>query len=155
MLIVLVFGLRPIDAAAAVDSLPPIKIMRTSGSMYTERNLPKGKPFMLVYFAPDCEHCQKLMNQLFPKLNEFRKVEILLVTFKPLQDLKEFEKQYNTKKYTNMVTGTEGTGFYLRYHYNIQKTPFIAIYDRKGSLAGVYRNTPTVQELADKVKSLK
>ena len=74
-------------------------------------NLPKTKPLVLIYFDPDCDHCQKLMKEFFQKIDAFKKAEIIMVTFKPVEEVAAFEKQHNTQKYPNIIVGTEGIGF--------------------------------------------
>ncbi len=56
--------------------------MFSDNTIFTANDLPKGKSVVLIYFDPDCDHCQKLMTALFKKINDFKKAEIVMVTFK-------------------------------------------------------------------------
>lgn len=135
--------------------IPPFKIMQTNGTFFTAAELPKNKPVVLIYFSPDCEHCQVLLNALFKKIDEFKKTELVLVTFKPLEELAGFEKSYHTNKYPFIKTGTEGETFFLRYFYHIQFTPFTAVYDKTGKLVTSYRKTTPLDDLITQVRKLK
>src|SRR5689334_754278 len=110
--------------AQSADQIPPFKILLSTGKFFNAGDLPKGKAIVLIYFAPDCEHCQVLMNELFQKIDSFRKVQIVLVTFKPVDEVAAFEKLYGTNRYENIKVGTEGTTFYLRKFFKLQNTPF-------------------------------
>ncbi len=103
----------------------------SNNKIFSATELPKGKPVILIYFDSGCDHCQILMKELFKKINEFKKTEIILVTFKPISDVVMFEKKYQIRKYPNIQAGTEGTLFYLRNYFQLIKMPFIALYDKK------------------------
>src|SRR5215217_3399317 len=99
--------------------IPPFKVLQTNGHFLEASQLDKTKPIVLIYFAPDCSHCQVLMDGLFKNLAVFKKTQLVLVTFKPISELELFERQYNTTRFANIKTGTEGNTFFLRYYYNI------------------------------------
>ena len=105
---------------------------RSDKTIFNAAELPKTKPVVLIYFDPDCEHCQKLMKELFQKIDAFKKAEIIMVTFKPIEEVAAFEKLNNTQKHSNIIVGTEGLGFYLRNYYGLVTMPFTALYDKKG-----------------------
>src|SRR3712207_926655 len=85
--------------------IPPFRIAGTDGRYYSSTQIQKNKPFVLIYFAPDCDHCIKLMDDLFKKIHQFDKATIALVTFRPVNDLVWFEKKYGTKRYPNIKVG--------------------------------------------------
>lgn len=128
--------------------------MQTSGRMIGPAVLAPGKPVMLIYFAPDCSHCTTLLNGVFKEMPAFKNTTLLLATFKPVADLQAFERAYKTTSYPNIITGTEGNTFFLRYFYNVQRTPFVACYNKKGQLVRTYSNEPTVKDLLAGMKLL-
>ena len=136
------------------QSLPPFKMYRSDKTIFNAAELPKTKPVVLIYFDPDCDHCQKLMKELFLKIDAFKKAEIIMVTFKPVEEVAAFEKQHNTQKYPNIIVGTEGIGFYLRNYYGLMTMPFTALYDKKGNLNYSYRKETFVDDLINRLKNL-
>ncbi|MFI5188249.1 MAG: TlpA family protein disulfide reductase [Chitinophagales bacterium] len=154
---VIVFALTSlvIDPHAVSQTIPPFQMMLSGNKIFKASDLPKGKPVVLIYFDPDCDHCQKLMDELFKKINDFKKAEIVMVTYKPLDELPPFEKKHNTPKYSNIKVGTEGTGFYLRNYYGLMKMPFTALYDKKGNLSYSYKEQTPVDDLIKHLKNLK
>jgi len=142
------------SASAFSQNLPPFKMYRSDKSVFNAAELPKTKPVILIYFDPDCEHCQKLMKELFQKIDAFKSAEIIMVTFKPVEEVSSFEKQNNTQKHSNIVVGTEGTGFYLRNYYGLVTMPFTALYDKNGNLKYSYRKETLVDDLIKRLKSL-
>lgn len=140
--------------AQSDDQLPAFKMLMTDGKFFNSADLPKNKPVVLIYFAPDCEHCQVLMNEFFKEVDAFKKVQVLLITFKPVDEVAAFEKLYQTHKYENIKVGTEGTTFYLRQFFKLQNTPFTAIYNKEKKLVHAYRNETPVRDLVQRVKQL-
>ena len=136
------------------QSLPPFKMYRSDKTIFNATELPKTKPVVLIYFDPDCDHCQKLMKELFGKIDAFKKAEIIMVTFKSVEEVAAFEKQHNTQKYPNIIVGTEGIGFYLRNYYGLMTMPFTALYDKKGNLNYSYRKETFVDDLINRLKNL-
>ena len=137
------------------QAIPPFKMVLSDNKIFTANDLPKGKPIILIYFDPDCDHCQKLMTALFKKINDFKKAEIVMVTFKTTSDVAAFEKKYNTEKYSNIKVGTEGTSFYLRMYYGLMTMPFTALYDKNRNLNYSYRKETQVDDPVKRLKNLK
>jgi hypothetical protein len=143
------------QAAKNEKEIPPFKILQTNSRYFQASDLDKSKPVVLIYFAPDCSHCQVLMDGVFKNIAAFRKTQLVLVTFKPLSELQLFERQFNTASFSNIHTGTEGATFFLRYYYNLAQTPFTAVFN-KGMLVRSFRNINTpVSEIINCVKQLK
>ena len=136
------------------QSLPPFKMYRSDKTIFNAAELPKTKPVVLIYFDPDCEHCQILMKEFFQKIDAFKNVEILMVTFKPIEEVAAFEKLNHTQKHSNIIVGTEGLGFYLRNYYGLVTMPFTALYDKKGHLNYSYRKETLVDDLINRLKNL-
>ena len=137
------------------SSLPPFKMYRSNKSIFSATELPKNKPVIVIYFDPDCDHCQKLMNDVFKKMNSFKKAEIVMVTFKPVEEVAAFEKKYKTHNYRNVNVGTEGTSYQLRNYYKLTIMPFTALYDREQKFNYSYGQDISVDELIKRLQSIK
>ena len=129
------------------DPLPAFRMTKTSGRIFESRQLSTNRPLLLIYFAPDCDHCLVLLDALFKKTASFKNAEIVLISFKPVQQMAPFEKKYGTAQHANMHVGTEGWTFFLRNHFRLQKTPFVALYDKQRKLVCVFRETTSVAEI--------
>ena len=60
-------------ASAQSGKVPPFRITQSNGKVFNARDLPLGKPILLIYFSPDCEHCQVFMKAFFKRANDFKK----------------------------------------------------------------------------------
>ena len=139
----------------SAQTIPPFKMKLSNGTVFSASNLAKNKPVIIIYFAPDCEHCQVLMNQLFKKINEFKSAQIVMVTFKPINEVKQFEKHYNTAAYKNIKVGIEDPIFYFRYYFKLENTPFTALYDKSRKLVYSWQKETPVSDLLGRLKKIR
>ena len=148
-------GLCLVESANAQvpSQLPEFGITLSSGRYFRSTDIQKNTPLLLIYFAPDCDHCHTLMNEFFQRANDFKLATVLLVTYKPVAELSAFEQAYKTFQYPFVKVGTEGTGFFLRQFYKLEQTPFTALYNRKGQLVSCYRKATPLDEISRQLKS--
>lgn len=137
------------------QSLPDFKMQLTNGQMFSSADLSKSKPVIIIYFAPDCGHCQLLIKNVLKRINEFKKSQIILVSFESLQQVIDFEKEYGLKSYPFIKTGIEKPVFFFRYYYHLENTPFTALYDKRGKYIISYQKETPVDDLLKHLKALK
>lgn len=142
------------NAVARSPVLPPFKMLLSNGRYFSAGELPSGKPVILIYFSPGCDHCEQLMGAFFRRIDAFRNAEIVMVTFKPVSEVTRFEQAYQTFRYPNIKVGTEGDTFYLRSYYRLDRTPFTALYDKQQALVYSYRKETAVDDLIKRLKQL-
>ena len=110
---------------------------------------------MIIYFSPDCSHCQHMMYEMKPKMKKFGDTQIVMVTFTEftmLKMLKNFNRDFDLQKYANIIVGTEGHSYLVQKYYQVRTTPYIAIYDRKGTLVKAFEKVPSIDTLIATVK---
>lgn len=140
-----------------ITKIPPFHILRTDSTWFTPANLKKNKAVMIIYFSPDCSHCQHLMYEMKPKMKNFNNVQIVMITFTDFDRLKmiqNFSRDFGLSKYTNLTVGTEARTYVVQKYYQVTTTPYIAIYDHTGKLAKAYDKAPTVDELITEVQKI-
>lgn len=139
---------------AASQTLPAFKMKLTNGKIFTTSDVSTKKPLVLIYFAPDCEHCQVLIKQLLKKISEFRNTQIIMVSFESLQAITAFKKDYQLSKYPNIIVGMELPVFFFRNYYDLQHTPFTALFNKNKKLIASYKDFTPLDDLIKKMKSL-
>jgi thiol-disulfide isomerase/thioredoxin len=136
-------------------AIPPYHILTTDSVYVTPANLKKNKPVMVIYFAPDCSHCQHMMAEMKPKMAEFKNVQIVMITFvENLKAIKVFYHDFDLAKYPNIIVGTEGYTYVVQKYYQVRTTPYIALYDKHDRLVSAYDKPPKIEDLAATVKKL-
>jgi thiol-disulfide isomerase/thioredoxin len=137
------------------DTMPHFKMVLPDGTNYTYQDLKKDKPTILIYFSPDCGHCQALMKEFFQKVDDFNKAQVVMITFKPLKEIIQFVKDYQINRYHNIKVGTETPMFFIRYYYNLTNTPFTVLFNKKGKVAYSYRQETSVTDLISRLNGIK
>jgi thioredoxin-related protein len=154
VLLVMAMLAAPTNAGAQANKLPPFRIMQSSGKVFRAEDLPMGKPILLIYFSPDCDHCEKMLKEFFGKAVQFKEASVAMITYLTLDKVAKFEKDYPVKKYANIYTGTEGTTFFVRDYFKITEMPFAVLYTKTGDFVQSYSRQIPLKDLATKLKSL-
>lgn len=130
--------------------IPPFSIMQTNGTVFKAADLKKDQPFMMVYFDPDCDHCLQFTMDLLKQLSAFGNVQIVFVTYVPVEGVKSFIARVGLDKYPDIKVGTEGNNFIVRYHYDVMLFPYLALHDKTGNLFATFESEvpPPVQVAA-------
>jgi thiol-disulfide isomerase/thioredoxin len=134
-------------AQKPTDKIPSFRMVLSNGSFFSAENLQKNKPLVLIYFAPDCDHCKTLMKDFFKKATDFNKAQVVMITYKDLKEVSQFINEYGVKNYPNIIVGTEVPIYYIRYYFNLANTPFTALYNKKGELVFSYRKQTSIDDL--------
>lgn len=157
----ILFLLGGIAVKAQRDSLPyqrfpdvpPFQLLATdSVTIITKNNLKAGQPVLLMYFSPDCDHCQKQMELILSSIDSLKNVDIVLATSQPLSGMKEFALKYKLADHSNMYIGRD-IKYILPPFYNIHRLPFLALYNSKGKLISTFQAGATGEMLVEKFKT--
>lgn len=143
-----------------IQHIPPYRLLTKDSTYITPANLKKNKPVMIVYFSPDCTHCQHFtleMKEEFEKekkskVHTLRNTQIVMATWTQLQEIQLFYKDYELAKYPNIVVGTEGTTYLIQRYYQVKTTPYIAIYSKSGLLVKAFEKMPTIADIVATLK---
>lgn len=136
-------------------TIPPYHILTTDSVFETPANLKSNKAVMIIYFSPDCSHCQHLMYEMKPKMADFKNVQVVMITFaEPLKASQIFYRDFDLKKYPNFKVGTEGYTYVVQKFYQVRTTPYIALYDKNHKMVKYYDKAPKIDDLAAEAKKL-
>ena len=135
--------------------LPPFAIMLSDGKVFRAHQLPMEKPIAIIYFSPECDHCEVMMKEFLKKEVSFRKASVVMITHLSVDKVAKFCKQYDLKKYPNLYVGTEGSTFFVRNYYKIKDLPFIALHDKMGNMVKTFRKDGALPALAAQLNNLK
>jgi thiol-disulfide isomerase/thioredoxin len=145
-----------VSCTQAQTNVPPViapyRMLKLDNTYTTPADLQKNKPVMLIYFAPDCGHCQKLISDMKPVMNKFKDIQVVMITFTDIKMVKTFYNDYGLSAYPNFTLGTEGYTYRVQKYYKLTTTPYIAIYNHKGQLVKAYEKPPKIEDLVAAVK---
>jgi thioredoxin-related protein len=141
------------QSAASSGKIAPFQIRLTNGQQFTSSQLAAG-PVVLVYFSPDCDHCQDFTKDMLKNYSVIANKQVVMVTFQAMDMLKPFVTQYRLGTYPNIKVGTEGTSYLVQRYYQIRSFPYIAIYDKKGNLVKTYEGEQPHDEIFKTIKQI-
>jgi protein-disulfide isomerase len=150
--LVITVGCTRAQNVASIQNIPDYRILDADSVYRTPANLKKNQPVMIVYFSPDCSHCQHLMNEIKGQMKNFSKMQIVMVSAVDYRMIKGFYKDFGIAAYPNITVGTEGNTYKVLQYYNVKTTPYIAIYNHRHKLLKAYEKAPKIEELAAIVK---
>ena len=133
-------------------TIPPAKLLLTDSiSYFTKEKLPKKKAVMLILFSPDCDHCQHETEEIIRRIDDFKKVQIVMATTLPFDKMTEYYKKYNLNRFPNIVVGKD-VGYMLPTFYNVRNLPFLAFYNSKKELISVFEGALPIEKILEELK---
>lgn len=127
-------------------TLPPLNLVQIDSSHLTKDNLKKHQATMIMYFSPSCEHCQHQMEDMIKHMNELKKIQIVMVTYQPMDEMVTFYKNYKISSYPNIKMGRDEK-FTLPPFYHINSLPYMALYDKKGTFITSFEGNVKIEKL--------
>jgi thiol-disulfide isomerase/thioredoxin len=125
-------------------------LMIDSTTILNTSQIPEGKPFVMLYFAPDCDHCQRVIKDLLKNMNKAKDTKFYFFTANRFNELKAFNKEYKIGSFKNIVVGRDYELFMVR-KVSDATPPYLTIYDkykeRKAVFAGEHSATKIIDVL--------
>ncbi len=130
--------------------VPPFKLLKSdSVSLFTKADLKKNKPVLVIVFSPECDHCQHEMEEIIKRINDFKKIQIVMTTTWPLHMMNDFYKKNDLQRFTNITVGKDISNM-LPSFYSIRNMPYLAFYDKKGDLIDTFEGSLPVEKVLAK-----
>jgi len=158
LLLVIVFCTMMNSARAQTDTLPYLKDKNLPSFIFlnldsTEFNtfyIPEGKKTVMVYFSPDCEHCQMLTEELIASLDSLKSCDIYMISPLEMNVTRDFDKKYGVSQHKQMHIYRDAQHIFTSY-YGVHFFPYIAIYDEKKKLISTFEGTMKMSRLIELV----
>ncbi len=137
----------PASAASApeatVNQLPDLTLTKINRSQLSARDL-KGK-VMLVYFDPDCDHCQEEAKLIQANLDAFKEYALYFISSAPMSKMQQFAWDYKLAgPNVNLAYATPEN--ILRTFGPVQ-TPSIYIYSDTGKLVRAFNGQTPIEKI--------
>jgi thiol-disulfide isomerase/thioredoxin len=129
-----------------VPVIPAFTIQLTDSSYFAKKDIPKKMPVVIIYFNPECGHCQEEAKELAKNMDKFKKVFFIMAAYHDMEQIKEFAVTYGLDKFRNVRIGKDFK-YFIPVFYQVKTTPFIAVYDKKGKLLKAFPGGMSVEDL--------
>ena len=85
----------------SIQKLPVFSFYRLNGQDFSYNHSKKIKT-LIIYFHPNCEHCQYEVKQLIHHKSKLVHTNILLISPASLTEIKQFQKDYQLEEISNL-----------------------------------------------------
>jgi thioredoxin-related protein len=121
-----------LDASLRKKGIPSFDLLKAdSASHLTKADiLPKHKT-LIMFFSPDCSHCQHQTEDMIAGMDSLKDVQIVMATYQPFETMVAFSQKYEIEKYSNIKMGRDVNYFFPPF-YKMKSLPHLALYDDKG-----------------------
>ena len=128
-------------------TVPPFNLLKVDSTTFlTKDDLKKHHLTMIMFFSPECDHCKHQTKDILESINRFKDVEIVMATYQPFDQMREFYKNFHIADHPNIKMGRDEK-FVLPPFYKIQNLPFLALYDKKGNLITTFEGNQKVDTI--------
>jgi thiol-disulfide isomerase/thioredoxin len=133
-------------------TIPPFHLLKTDSATYvTKDDLKKHRRTMIMFFSPDCDHCKHQTESILAAGDKFKDIQIVMATYQPLSEMKDFNTHYRISDYPNMKIGRDEK-FFLVPFFRIRNLPYLALYDKDGNLITTFEGTQKVDTILNAFK---
>lgn len=142
-LLLLFTGIRAQDGAP----FPPVNLTDIFSNAFTTQHLQKGKPVIVFYFDPDCDHCQQQAEWMKESMADFKNVNLLWISWGELPAIQQFAKKYFADYIGYPVFFTKDHGYKMDQWFGESLVPSIYVYNAQWSRIASFKNEMHPSEL--------
>ncbi|KAA9035899.1 redoxin domain-containing protein [Ginsengibacter hankyongi] len=115
-------------------------------TVFTNKDVHKGRPTLLMIFSPDCGHCQHVATEITSNIAHFKKAQIYMITWLPYSDMMSFYKNYKIADYPQITIAWDSKYFFLPY-FHVQSYPKLIVYDKKGKYVKEFQGNIQIEDV--------
>lgn len=110
-------------------------------------NIPSGKPILIVYFSPDCDHCKKMLDAFLPQMDRIKNVDVYFMSFMPVIAMQVFNSAYHLDTYPNTRFIGQDFRFFFPAFYGVSAVPDVVLYDKDKNFVKMWPDVVTMDEV--------
>jgi thiol-disulfide isomerase/thioredoxin len=136
------------------NSIPSFSLLLLDSTTHLNTSQIKdGAPIVLVYFSPDCEHCQHETESILHAMDSLKDVKFYFITNDDFSRLKVFDKYYKIYKYKNITLCYDYSFSFIRLFKNVAP-PYTVLYDEDRQLRAVFNNQVKAEDLISFIQKM-
>lgn len=143
--ILLLCILLPVSLYAQGKKIPALHFKDTEEASVSNKDIPKGKALMLLYFRSDCDHCEHTAQQLKTTATKYPAL-LWMVSAEPIPTLRTFEDMAGLYDIANLRVMQDYSQS-MHQWFDFTKLPFIVLFDKNGNQLKTFDELPTVESI--------
>lgn len=129
----------------ARQQLPAVSFTRLDSKRINLRELGAGKKMMIIYFSPDCDHCQYEAKAIKEHIDQFSGTVICMITRAESSQAAAFAATYQLDDQPVHIFTDHDGAFYRQF--GMVSVPSIFIYDANGALKKHFNGEVKIESL--------
>jgi len=89
-----------------------------------------GIPVLVIFFSPDCDHCQYMTKKIVEHHDEFKEVQLIMIAPATKAGIQQFANEYDLNKLKDVNLGMD-TNFKFFKIFGSTMTPSFFVYNRQ------------------------
>ena len=81
----------------AAQTLPKFQFSRLNGITFTDKDIQKNKLIFIMFFDPECDHCQRAIRSIGEQHAAFKKTAMILISVYNKDKIDNFMSTYGSK----------------------------------------------------------
>lgn len=130
--------------AIRIRNLPTFGFKDLYGYTFKNTDLNRSQSCLLIYFHPDCEHCQYEASLFIPNMRELAPYQILMISSDLIQNIKKFEEKYHLNEMDNIVM-LHDSNYDFEKIFGTKIIPTSFIYDKNQKLKKIFKGEVKIE----------
>lgn len=136
-----------------VSYLPYFTILLPdSETVFHSQNITKGKPVVIIYFRPDCPHCQAETKSIIDNIGSLHDFEFYFLSSATLSEIRNYQRIFRLDQCSNILIGKDYEHSF-RQAFHPASVPYIAIYNKEKKLMKIYYGEAPVTSIVSSIHS--
>ena len=134
------------ETAERIQTLPTFTAYSLDRSKISAVSL-AGRPAVLLYFDPDCDHCQREADEFSQHAATLAEAQVVMLSSAPVPALKTFAKAHRLNSLTNLqVAHVDRLAAYETFGFT--SVPDVLVYHADGTLSKHFRGETSIAAIA-------
>jgi peroxiredoxin len=116
-------------AKEKIKTLPSFSFKKLNDTVYNSNQIKEG-PLLILFFHPECEHCQYQITSLFKKWIQPRDMLVLLVSNAEKSEIRNFIKENNIPDSLGLIVLVDEANNFIDY-FGTERVPSTFIYNKQ------------------------
>ena len=119
---------EPVKEVPTVNELPLLNVLKIDGRVMSLREAEDKS--VLIFFNPDCDHCQREAKDISEQKNVFRDYTLYFISIDSIPKIKQFAREYDLMEDNFIFAQADNYQVYVAVGA-FQAVPAIFIYEKK------------------------
>jgi len=133
-----------------IQQLPPLSFYTLEQEVFLYKNTEENFT-LIIYFHPECEHCQYEAKQLVMNREQFSRTQILMISPAPLPQIKQFNTDYQLASMPSLKVLWDKERKFETY-FGVATFPTVFIYSNKNKLLKKYNGEVKIEAILKYLK---